>query len=181
MPRRKDALVAASKIVQEVNRIGHAHPPNACATVGHMLVHPNSRNVIPGRVFLTIDFRHPVDGTLSEMDAELKAFCAGVAETDGVDVDVVDFWYFPPTPFDADCVEAVRSGAERAGFPHRDIVSGAGHDAVYVAGLAPTGMIFVPCEDGISHNEIENATPEDCAAGCQVLLHAILDRAGAAE
>jgi N-carbamoyl-L-amino-acid hydrolase len=181
MPRRKDALVAASRIVQEVNRIGHAHPPNACATVGHMLVHPNSRNVIPGRVFMTVDFRHPVDETLSTMDTELKDFCNGVAEADGVEVDVVDFWYFPPTPFDAECVEAVRAGAERAGYSHRDIVSGAGHDAVYVAGLAPTGMIFVPCEDGISHNEIENATPADCAAGCQVLLHAVLDRAGPAD
>ncbi len=92
-------------------------------------------------------------------------------------VDVVDFWYFPPTPFDADCVAAVRGGAEMAGFGHMDIVSGAGHDAVYLAGVSPTGMIFVPCEDGISHNEIENATPEDCAAGCQVLLHAVLERA----
>ncbi len=177
MPRRRDALVAASKIVQEVNQVGHRHAPHACATVGHLLVSPNSRNVIPGSVFLTIDFRHPVDDTLSTMDATLKAFCTELAETDKVQVDVVDFWYFPPTPFEEGCVEAVREGAKAAGYAHMDIVSGAGHDAVYLAGVAPTGMVFIPCEDGISHNEIENATPEDCAAGCQVLLHAVLERA----
>ena len=156
MPIRRDALVAASKIVQEINRIGHHHPPHACATV---------------------DFRHPADETLSIMDQTLKAFCAKLADESQVRIDVVDFWYFPPTPFEDGCVEAVREGAKVAGFEHMDIVSGAGHDAVYIAGVAPTGMIFVPCENGISHNEIENATPEDCAAGCQVLLHAILARA----
>ena len=111
------------------------------------------------------------------MDAELKEFCAGLASDRGIEIVVDNIWYFPPTPFDSACVEAVREGAKAAGFSHRDIVSGAGHDAVYVAGLAPTGMIFVPCEDGISHNEIENATLEDCAAGCQVLLHAVLAQA----
>ena len=181
MPRRRDALLAASQIVQEVNRIGHAHAPNACATVGHMQVRPNSRNVIPGEVFLTVDFRHPVDETLKTMNDELKAFCASVEGDGKITVAVEDFWYFPPTPFDEACVNAVRDGAELAGFSHRDIVSGAGHDAVYLAYVAPTGMIFVPCEDGISHNEIENATPEDCAAGCQVLLHAVLEQAGPAD
>ncbi len=142
-----------------------------------MLVSPNSRNVIPGSVFLTVDFRHPMDETLSNMDRTLKAFCATLANENQVRIDIVDFWYFPPTPFSDGCIEAVREGAKAAGLGYMDIVSGAGHDAVYIAGVAPTGMIFVPCEDGISHNEIENATPEDCAAGCQVLLHAILSRA----
>jgi len=177
MPRRKDALVAASKIVAEVNRIGHVHPPYACATVGSMQVSPNSRNVIPGSVFLTVDLRHPVNETLSDMDAELKTFCADTAKDMGVDIDVEDFWHFPPTPFQEDCVAAVREGAELHGYEHMEIVSGAGHDAVYMAGVAPTGMIFIPCEDGISHNEIENATLEDCAAGCNVLLHAVLQQA----
>jgi beta-ureidopropionase / N-carbamoyl-L-amino-acid hydrolase len=177
MPRRRDALLAASKIVQEVNRIGFAHAPNACATVGHMQVRPNSRNVIPGEVFLTVDLRHPEDETLSTMNDELKAFCTGLAAEAKVSVDVVDFWYSPPTAFNEACVNAVRNGAQLAGYSHRDIVSGAGHDAVYIAGVAPAGMIFIPCEDGISHNEIENATPEDCAAGCQVLLHAVLESA----
>ena len=181
MPRRRDALVTSSKIIQEVNRIGHAHAPDACATVGHMQVRPNSRNVIPGEVFLAVDFRHPIDETLSTMDEQLKAFCTRVSKNDQLSVEVVDFWYFPPTPFNEDCINAVRNAADRAGFTHRDIISGAGHDAVYLAGVAPTGMIFVPCEDGISHNEVENATPEDCAAGCQVMLHAVLEQAGAAD
>ena len=177
MPIRRDALVAASKIVQEINRIGHHYPPHACATVGQMLVNPNSRNVIPGSVFLTVDFRHPTDETLSMMDQALKAFCTRLADQSNTQIDVVDFWYFPPTHFEDGCIEAVREGARVAGFEHMDIVSGAGHDAVYIAGVAPTGMIFVPCENGISHNEIENASPEDCAAGCQVLLHATLAHA----
>ena len=181
MPRRRDALVTSSKIIQEVNRIGHAHAPDACATVGHMQVRPNSRNVIPGEVFLSVDFRHPIDETLSTMDEQLKAFCTRVSKNDQLSVEVVDFWYFPPTPFNENCIDAVRNAADREGFTHRDIISGAGHDAVYLAGVAPTGMIFVPCEDGISHNEVENATPEDCAAGCQVMLHAVLEQAGAAD
>jgi N-carbamoyl-L-amino-acid hydrolase len=177
MTRRKDALVGASRMVDAVNRIGLKHQPNACATVGHMQVSPNSRNTIPGRVFFTVDFRHPVDETLSAMDRDLKAACREIADAIGLQVEVKDFWYFPPTPFDPKLVGDVRSGAERFGYPHRDIVSGAGHDAVYMAKVAPTAMIFVPCEDGISHNEVENAKAEDLAAGCNVLLHAILAHA----
>ena len=115
------------------------------------------------------------------MDEQLKAFCTKVSDEGKLDVNVVDFWYFPPTPFDKECIDAIRNSAKRNKYSHRDIISGAGHDAVYLAGIAPAGMIFVPCEDGISHNEIENATPEDCAAGCQVLLDTILERAGAVD
>jgi N-carbamoyl-L-amino-acid hydrolase len=177
MARRKDALVGAARMVDTVNRIGLKHQPNACATVGHMQVSPNSRNTIPGKVFFTVDFRHPVDETLSAMDRELKAACREIAAAIGLEVGITDFWYFPPTPFDPKLVSEVRAGAERFGYAHRDIVSGAGHDAVYMAKVAPTAMIFVPCEDGISHNEIENAKPDDLAAGCNVLLHAILAHA----
>jgi len=172
MERRKDALLGASRMVDAVNRIGLDNLPNACATVGMMEVRPNSRNTIPGQVFFTVDFRHPEADTLKAMDAALRAECAAVAETIGLELDLQDIWSFPPTPFDADCVAAVRAAAERAELPHRDIVSGAGHDACYVARVAPTAMVFVPCEDGISHNEIENATPADLAAGAQVLLQA---------
>jgi N-carbamoyl-L-amino-acid hydrolase len=177
MARRKDALVGAARMIDAVNRIGLAHQPHACATVGHVQVSPNSRNTIPGKVFFTVDFRHPVDATLSAMDRDLKAACREIADAIGLQVEVKDFWYFPPTPFDPKLVADVRSGAERFGYPHRDIVSGAGHDAVYMAKVSPTAMIFVPCEDGISHNEVENAKPEDLAAGCNVLLHAILAHA----
>ena len=177
MPLRKDALVAASRMIDAINRLGHAFPPYACATVGFVDASPNSRNTIPGRVFFTVDMRHPDDDTLAAMNDRLRAEFEEIAEAAGCTVDIVDFWEFPAQPFDEDCVAAVRTAAERGGHSWRDIVSGAGHDAVYIARIAPTGMIFIPCEDGISHNEIENATPEDCAAGADVLLKAVLDRA----
>ncbi len=179
MARRRDALLGASRMVVEVNRIGLANQPQACATVGMMQVSPNSRNVIPGHVFLTVDLRHPSDEVLAEMDIALRDAFERIADEIGLGLELDDFFYFPPTPFDAACVAAVREAAARAGLSHRDIVSGAGHDAVYMAKVAPTGMIFVPCENGISHNEIENATPADLAAGCEVLLSAMVARANA--
>ena len=112
------------------------------------------------------------------MDKALRQAAAELATAHKVEIEVTEIWSFAATHFDPDCVAAVRAGADAAGLPHMDIVSGAGHDAVYMAQVAPTAMIFVPCEDGISHNEIENATPGDIAAGCQVLLHAMLERAG---
>ncbi len=179
MPRRRDALVAAARMIDAVNRIGHRFKPLACATVGFVQVSPNSRNTIPGKVFFTVDFRHPADETLSEMHAALHAECQAIAAAAKTEIVIRDFWYFAPTPFDVECVAAVRAAAGTLGYAHRDIVSGAGHDAVYVARVAPTGMIFVPCKDGISHNEIEDASPADLTAGCNVLLHAILERAKA--
>jgi N-carbamoyl-L-amino-acid hydrolase len=131
-------------------------------------------------VFFTVDLRHPDDATLSAMDAALKAGVAAIAAASAVEAAVKDFWYFPPTPFAPRLVDAVREGAARLGLSHRDIVSGAGHDAVYMARVAPTAMIFVPCVGGISHNEIEDAKPEDLEAGANVLLHAILAEAGVA-
>ena len=179
MKKRKDALVAASRMIDAVNRIGHAHAPYACATVGFVQVSPNSRNTIPGRVFFTVDFRHPVDETLTIMDKELRAECRALANRAACEVEVKEFWYFPPTPFDNDCVASVRAAAAGQGFDHMDIISGAGHDAVYMARVAPTAMVFVPCAGGISHNEIEDAKPEDLEMGCTVLLNAILERANA--
>jgi len=180
MERRKDALLGAARLVQAVNAIGLALLPGACATVGMLKVHPNSRNVIPGQVWLTVDLRHPDDARLAEMDRRLRAEAAAVAAAGGLELALEQIWYFPPTPFAPELVSAVRQGAARGGFAHRDIVSGAGHDAVYMARVAPTAMIFVPCDEGISHNEIENAQPGDLAAGCNVLLHAMLERAGLA-
>ena len=178
MPRRRDALLAASKVIQRVNAIGHKYAPYACATVGMLQVHPNSRNVIPGRVFFTVDLRHPEDAVLAQMDADLRAVIAEAAEESAVEVSKLEqIFYYAPVPFDADCVASVRAGAQKFGYSHRDIVSGAGHDACYLAQVAPTSMVFVPCIGGISHNEIEDATPEWIEAGANVLLHAMLERA----
>lgn len=179
MKRRRDALVGAARAVVEVNRIGLGNQPYACATVGLMQVSPNSRNTIPGKVFFTVDFRHPDDAVLSKMDAELRAAVARIAEEIKLEAAVEQIWYSPPVKFAPGCVDAVRKAAERLGYDHMDIVSGAGHDACYISRVAPTGMVFIPCEDGISHNEVENATKTDVAAGCQVLLQAMLEHANA--
>jgi N-carbamoyl-L-amino-acid hydrolase len=179
MRKRRDALVGSARMIDAVNRIGLAHSPHACATVGFVQVSPNSRNTIPGRVFFTVDFRHPEDAVLTQMDRELRAACAEIAGAIGLEAEVKEFWYFPPTPFDKSCVASVRKATETLGYPHMDIISGAGHDAVYMARVAPTAMIFVPCVGGISHNEIEDAKPEDLAMGCAVLLNAVLERANA--
>ncbi len=116
---------------------------------------------------------------LSLMDRDLRQACEGVASAIGLEAEVKEFWYFPPTPFHPDLVAAVRDVAAAQGYPHQDIISGAGHDAVYMARVAPTAMVFVPCVGGISHNEIEDANPEDLTAGCNVLLNAVLERANA--
>ncbi len=176
MEGRRDALLGASLLIAEARRIGSR--PDGRATVGVIESKPQSRNTIPGRVFMTLDFRHPDDAQLVDMDAQMRAAAARIAAEHRLDVSIEQIWYFPPTPFDAKCVAAVRSAAGRAGMTHMDIVSGAGHDACYVAKVAPTGMIFVPCKDGISHNEIEDARKEDIAAGCQILLQAMVERAG---
>jgi beta-ureidopropionase / N-carbamoyl-L-amino-acid hydrolase len=179
MPLRKDALLAASRIVGEVNRIALAEAPHGRGTVGFLHVAPNSRNVVPGEAKLSVDFRHPEDTGLKTMEANLRAACVRVEKECNVEVRVEEVVYFPPCRFDAECVAAVRAGAQAGGYPSLEIVSGAGHDAVYVARVAPAAMIFVPCREGISHNELEDAKPSDLAAGCNVLLHAMLVRAGA--
>ncbi len=180
MSRRHDALLGAARMVHEVNRIGLAHQPFACATVGLMQVSPNSRNTIPGKVFFTIDFRHPDDAVLSTMDIEMREAAQRISAEIGLALQLDQIWYSPPVAFDPKCVEAVANGAAALGLPAMKIISGAGHDSCYIARIAPTGMVFVPCEDGISHNEVENAAPSDIAAGCNVLLQAMIERANAA-
>lgn len=179
MEIRHDALVGAAKMVVEVNRIGLSHKPFGRATVGLLNVTPNSRNTIPGKVFFTIDFRNPNEEALTAMDAEMRASVAKIAADHGLTVDLVQIWHSPVVTFHDKCVGAVRNATQRLGFSSMEIVSGAGHDACYINRVAPTGMIFIPCEDGISHNEVENATASDCAAGCNVLLHAMVEAASA--
>ncbi len=180
METRKDALLAASRLVVEVNRIATAFPDYARGTVGFMQVKPNSRNVVPGEVRMTVDLRNAKDATLTAMVAELKKSVALIEKETRTAIALKEVVYFPPSEFAPELVAGVRDGAKALGYSHRDIVSGAAHDAVYMARIAPTAMVFVPCEGGISHNEIENARPEDLAAGCNALLHAVLRRAGLA-
>ena len=180
MELRQDALLGASRLVQEVNRIARSFPDYARGTVGFMQVKPNSRNVIPGEVRTTIDFRNAKAATLDAMCEELGRAVRAIETECRVRIELRENTYFQPCEFDPGMVAGVRAATARLGYGHRDIVSGAGHDAVYVARVAPTAMIFVPCAGGISHNEIESATPADLAAGCNVLLHAALDTAGVA-
>jgi len=180
METRKDALLAASRLVLEVNRIATVFPDYARGTVGFMQVKPNSRNVVPGEVRMTVDLRNARDATLSAMVEELKIKIALIERESRTEIALSEVVYFPPSEFAPELVQSVREGAQKFGYSQRDIVSGAAHDAVYMARIAPTAMVFVPCEGGISHNEIENARPEDIAAGCNVLLHAVLERAGVA-
>ncbi|CAP42683.1 Zn-dependent hydrolase [Bordetella petrii] len=177
---RKDALLAASYLVQAVIDIANANQPHGRGTVGEIHAHPGSRNVIPGQVRLTVDLRHEDEATLTRMHESWRQAAQDVARRHGVTVEVKDVQYFPPTPFDPDLVGKIRDGAAARDLPRMDIVTGAGHDAVYMAAVAPTAMIFVPCKDGISHNEIEDARPDHLEAGCNVLLDAMLARAGAA-
>jgi beta-ureidopropionase / N-carbamoyl-L-amino-acid hydrolase len=180
MPRRRDALTGAARMVTAVNRIALANPPYSCCTVGTLSVSPNSRNVIPGAVFFTIDLRHPDVSVLERMGRDLQFECMTIAGEIGLQIDFKEIWYSAPVTFAPECVDAVTRAADKLGFSSRPIISGAGHDAVYLARVAPTGMIFVPCKDGISHNEIEDAKQQDLAAGCEVLVRAIIERANAA-
>jgi beta-ureidopropionase / N-carbamoyl-L-amino-acid hydrolase len=177
MALRKDALQIATKIMQETVAIANRYPPYGRGTVGFVQNFPNSRNVIPGKVSFSIDLRNVDNERLDKMDAEIRSFIDSTAAESGLNITIKEVSYFKPCPFDPACVAAVAKGAKQFGYSSMEVVSGAGHDAVYMARLAPAGMVFIPCKDGISHNEIEDAKPEHIEAGCNVLLHAMLDRA----
>jgi N-carbamoyl-L-amino-acid hydrolase len=181
MESRRDALRAAAPLLEDIYQVAHRQGPSGRATVGEFQAYPGSRNTVPGRVRFTVDLRHPDGGTMDAMDRALgEAFERARAQHEGrLEFQLEEIWYAPPVAFDADCIEAVRQAAKALGLSSREIVSGAGHDAVYMARVVPTAMIFVPCKDGISHAEAEYAAPEACADGANVLLHAVLARAGA--
>ena len=178
MALRKDAMQVSARIMQEVVAAALRHTPHGRGTVGMVQVFPNSRNVIPGRVKFSIDLRNATDALVDQMADEVKAFAAKAALESGLEVKIELVSSYPAQVFHADCVDAVGRAAKKLGYSNMPAVSGAGHDAVYMAKLAPSGMIFIPCKDGISHNEIEDAKPEHISAGCNVLLHAMLERAG---
>lgn len=171
MDARSDALVSAAQLISEVRRIALDRAPHAVGTVGELHVAPNSRNTIPGNVRFTIDFRHPDDAVLSAMDEAVRM---AASELSDVTIDLDMIWHSPPVTFDPVCVSEVEAAAVALGLAHRRMVSGAGHDACQVARKVPTAMVFVPCRDGLSHNEAEWAEPEHLEAGCNVLLQTAL-------
>src|ERR1051325_121108 len=174
MPRRHDALLGAARLVEAVNAAA-LRDKSAVGTVGLLEVKPGAPNVVPGEVFFMIDMRCPDPAVLDRMEAEITQAAKRLEAELGLTIALKNIWTQPPQAFDKDCIAAVREGARVSGLSTRDMISGAGHDAAYVARVAPAAMIFVPCKDGISHNEVEYSSKEQCAAGAQVLLQAVLD------
>ena len=174
MEIRVDALQNSLSIMQKVVDVANQYAPNGRGTVGMVQVFPNSRNVIPGRVQFSIDIRHTDANILDQMTAELKECIQGIEAEKSIKIDLKEVSYFPPCNFDEGCIQTIRQAAQDLGYPHMDVVSGAGHDAIYMKSLAPTGMIFIPCKDGVSHNEIEDAKADHLEAGANVLLRSIL-------
>jgi beta-ureidopropionase / N-carbamoyl-L-amino-acid hydrolase len=181
MDRRRDAALGAARLIDGVNRIGRMLMPEGRATCGVIRVTPASPNVIPGSAFLTAEFRHPVEASLEVMHRALVVLAADTARDLGLEISVRQITTFPAQPFDTGCLDAIRRAATSLGLSHHDIISGAGHDAVYMARIAPSAMIFVPCVGGISHNEAEDIKPEWATAGANVLIRAVLDTAGIVE
>ena len=180
MALRRDAAAGAAEMILALEAMGRAEGPEARVTVGRIDVVPNAPSTIPGRVAFFIDLRNPSAETLARQEAGLRTRLAAIAAARGLGLTIERGIEIPPVAFDPDCVAAVRAAAEALGIPHRDITSGALHDACCLSRVAPTAMVFVPCKDGLSHNEAESATPADLAAGTSVLLNAILARAGVA-
>ena len=178
MDLRRDALQVAAGLMQEVVAIARRHPPHGRGTVGMVQVFPNSRNVIPGQVKFSIDLRNHTDALLDAMAQDIRDCAAKVAEATGLPITLEPVSSYPAQPFDAGCIDAVERAATVLGHASLRMISGAGHDAVYTARLAPTGMVFIPCKDGISHNEIEDALPAHVTAGADVLLQVVLGYAG---
>ncbi len=181
MPMRRNAGLGMARITCLAHDIAMAEQPSAVGAVGHCDVHPNSRNIVPGRCVFTVDFRSPDGEVLERMDRKFLEGAAAVADELGLEIETERVGNFDPVTFDADCVSVVRGAAEKLGYSHRDIVSGAGHDACWVNHVAPTAMIMCPCVDGLSHNEAEEITPQWAEAGVNTLLHAVLESAGVVE
>ena len=177
MNMRVNAGLGMARIIEAVHAIAMDHQPDAVGAVGQANVYPNSRNVIPGKAVFTIDFRSPDLEKLTSMRTRLEAEAADIAQDLSLGITIEPTGHFDPVTFDPGCVAAVRNAAERLGYSHRDIVSGAGHDACWINRVAPTAMVMCPCVDGLSHNEAEEITSDWAKKGTDVLLHAVLETA----
>ncbi|SDZ93130.1 Zn-dependent hydrolase [Microbulbifer marinus] len=174
MEGRRDPFMALHRILEQLYRLAEDHGPWARVTFGDIRAEPGSRNTVPEQLVLAVDLRHPDQQVLNAMDHSFREIAAAAAVEVGVEASIRDEWRSPAVAFAPQCVAAVRESVTELGYSNKEMVSGAGHDSVYISRVAPTGMIFVPCEKGLSHNEAENAQPEDLEAGANVLLHAML-------
>jgi N-carbamoyl-L-amino-acid hydrolase len=177
MPMRKNAGLAMARILDKVDQIALSHAPHAVGAAGHIDVFPNSRNVIPGKVVFTVDFRSPDLSVITDMEARLRTEGQAIADTMGMAIEFEKVGGFDPVTFDEGCVGAVRDAAERLGYSHMNLISGAGHDACWINRVAPTAMVMCPCVGGLSHNEAEEISSEWATAGTDVLMHAVLETA----
>ncbi|MEO1557050.1 MAG: M20/M25/M40 family metallo-hydrolase, partial [Pseudomonadota bacterium] len=177
MPMRKNAGLGMARILDKVDEIAWSHAPHAVGAAGHIDVYPNSRNVIPGKVVFTVDFRSPELSVIEDMEARLKAEGQKIADEMGLEITFEKVGGFDPVAFDEACVGAVRGAAERLGYSHMNLISGAGHDACWINRVAPTAMVMCPCVDGLSHNEAEEISKEWAMAGTDVLMHAVVETA----
>ena len=177
MPMRVNAGLGMARITQLVDEIAWSHQPKAVGAIGHVEVYPNSRNIIPGRAVFTVDFRSPDKAILDDMDARLRAGAQTIAHEIGLGIEIEQVGHFDPVTFDSGCVRTIRDAADRLGYSHRDLISGAGHDACWINRVAPTAMIMCPCVGGLSHNEAEEISPEWARAGADVLFHAVVETA----
>ena len=177
MPMRRNAGLAMARVLEKVEEIALSHAPDAVGAAGHIDIFPNSRNVIPGKAVFTVDFRSPQLAVIEDMVARMKAAATEICDAMGCEVAFETAGGFDPVEFDKGCVAAVRAAAERLGYSHRDLVSGAGHDACWINRVAPTAMVMCPCVDGLSHNEAEEITRDWAAAGTDVLMHAVVETA----
>lgn len=177
MELRRDPFQGLSRIVQELYTLAEEFGPWFRVTFGDIKAEPGVRNTIPERLILAVDLRHPEQDKLDLIDARFREIAQRVCQQQNLKADIRDEWHSPAVAFDPNCVEAVQNATDQLGYSHMSMFSGAGHDSVYISKVAPTSMIFVPCEKGISHNEAENAKADDLAAGCNVLLNAMLTMA----
>ncbi|WP_214469866.1 Zn-dependent hydrolase [Mesorhizobium sp. dw_380] len=178
MPKRRNAGLGMARVIELVHEIAMDYQPDAVGAVGHMEVYPNSRNIIAGRTVFTIDIRSPEKEVLDAMDGRTREGIDTICDALDIQYKIEQVGHFDPVTFDAGCVKAIRDAAERLGYTHRNIVSGAGHDACWINRVAPTAMVMCPCVDGLSHNEAEEITKEWASAGADVLFHAVVETAG---
>ncbi|WP_421912291.1 Zn-dependent hydrolase [Mesorhizobium sp.] len=181
MPKRRNAGLGMARVIELVHEIAMDYQPDAVGAVGHMEVYPNSRNIIAGRTVFTIDIRSPEKEVLDAMDGRIREGIDTICDALDITYEIEQVGAFDPVTFDKGCVKAIRDAAERLGYSHRNIVSGAGHDACWINRVAPTAMVMCPCVDGLSHNEAEEITKEWASAGADVLFHAVVETAGIVE
>ena len=177
MPMRRNAGLGMARITELVHSIAMKNQPEAVGAIGQCNVYPNSRNIIPGKVVFTIDFRSPSFDTQDRMEQALNEGATRIAKELELEIEMEKVGHFDPVTFDQGCVEAIKKASDKLGYSSKEIISGAGHDACWINRSAPTAMVMCPCVDGLSHNEAEEITKDWSTAGANVLFHAVVETA----